>query len=340
VPLNCGLAAFSPHDNRQCAKCGAPLYPGLLACSNCGRYVHTEQLQELATRARQLIAMGQLQAAKEHWQAALNLLPPDSNEHQAIRREIAKLDERLNPQKKTDWRKRFGPLGAGIAFLVKFKGALLLLLSKGSFLFNLLGFLLFYWALYGWIFGFGLFVSILLHELGHYVVIRRYGFAAELPRFRLFGAYVRWRGANVDPAIAANISLAGPFFGFLSGLIAYGIFLQTGQGVWLALAQFAAWLNLLNLIPVWIFDGASAMNAIGKQERVAILIIGVVLAYILHSWLLVFVAIATGFRIMRRDFPAQSRQKIAYYYVALILATGFLDWFCKNQALLLFHHQL
>ncbi|MBV9267255.1 MAG: hypothetical protein JO061_13880 [Acidobacteriaceae bacterium] len=288
-------------------------------------------MQELATRARQLIAMGQLQAARDHWQAALNLLPPTSKEHQAIRGEIAKLDARLNPQPKTDWRKRLGPLGAVVAFLIKFKTALLLLLSKGSFLFNLLGFLLFYWALYGWVFGCGLFVSILIHELGHYIVIRQYGFAAALPRFHLFGAFVRWRGANVDPGVAAIISLAGPFFGFLSGLLAYGLFLQTHNGVWLALAQFAAWLNLLNLIPVWIFDGASAMNAIGKQERVAILIVSLILAYVLHSYLLLFVALATGYRLMRRDFPAEPRQKIAYYFVALMIGTGFLSWYCINQ---------
>lgn len=303
----------------------------MLACTKCGRFTHAEQLQELSTRARQLTGIGQLQAAKELWQAALNLLPSTSNEHQAVRREIAKLDERLNPQPKPDWRKRLGPLGVVVAFLAKFKGVLLLL-PKAGFLFSLVSFLAFYWALYGWWYGLGITLSILMHEFGHYFVIRRFGFAADLPRFRLFGAYVRWSGRNVDPGITGQISLAGPLFGFVSGLIAYFVFLQTGYGVWLGVAQFAGWLNLLNLIPIWIFDGSTALNAVGKQERIAIVAVSVALFFILGSWLFLGVAAATLYRLWKRDFPAQSKQFIAYYYIALIAANGFLSWFCINEA--------
>jgi Zn-dependent protease len=324
------LAAPSSPNPPYCGKCGTALGPGALACSKCGRYTHADQLQELSTRARQLTATGQFQAAKQHWQAALNLLPPGSNEYQAIRREIAKLDARLNPEPKPDWRKRLGPLGVAIAFFAKFKTALLLL-PKAGFLFSLVSFLAVYWALYGWWYGLGIMLSILLHEFGHYFVIRRFGFAAELPRFHLFGAYVRWRGQNVDPAITSQISLAGPLFGFFSGLIAYGVFLQTGYGVWLGVAQFAGWLNLLNLIPVWIFDGSTAMNALGKQERIAITVVSVALFAILRDFLFLAVAAATLYRIWKRDFPAQSKQGIAYYYIALIAANGFLSWFCINQ---------
>jgi Zn-dependent protease len=322
-------APFSP-NSPYCAKCGTTIDPGSLACSKCGRFTHADQLDELAMRARQLTATGQLQAAKQHWQAALNLLPPGSTEHQAIRREIAKLDARLNPEPKPDWRKRLGPIGVAIAFLAKFKGALLLL-PKAGFLFSLVSFLAVYWALYGWWYGLGITLSILIHEFGHYIVIRRFGFAADLPRFRLFGAYVRWRGQNVDPGISSQISLAGPLFGFLSGLIAYVVFLQTGHGVWLGVAQFAGWLNLLNLIPVWIFDGSTAMNAVGKQERIAITAVSVALFAILKDILFLAVAAATLYRLWKRDFPAQSKQGIAYYYIALIAANGFLSWFCINE---------
>ncbi|MDQ2949148.1 MAG: site-2 protease family protein [Acidobacteriota bacterium] len=221
-------------------------------------------------------------------------------------------------------------MGIGIAFLAKFKTALLLL-PKAGFLFSLFSFLAVYWALYGWWYGLGITLSILMHEFGHYFVIRRFGFAADLPRFRLFGAYVRWRGQNVDPGITGQISLAGPLFGFISGLIAYVVFLQTGYGVWLGVAQFAGWLNLLNLIPVWIFDGSTAMNAIGKQERIAITAVSVVLFVILKDFVFLGVAAGTLYRLWKRDFPAQSKQGIAYYYIALITANGFLSWFCINE---------
>ncbi len=258
--------------------------------------------------------------------AALRLLPPATGEYQGVVQEIRRLEQKMNPQAQSpNWTKRLGPFGVVIAFLVKFKTALLLVLGKGGFLFNILGFLLFYWALYGWWFGVGLFGSILIHEFGHYIVARRFGFHADLPRFHIFGAYVRWGGIGVDVTTAALVALAGPLFGVLAGLASYGIYLKTGAGVWLGVAQFTAWLNLLNLIPIWIFDGARAMMAIGKQERIAICAVAFVLAFILHSWLPAIVGGVTLIRIFSRDFPSESRHRVAYGYIGLVIATAFLS---------------
>ena len=264
--------------------------------------------------------------------AALQYLPTDSAQRSAVLREIQKIDDRLAPKPPTNWKKRLGPFGVLVAALVKYKTLALVLLTKGKFLIGILLFVGLYWGLYGWWFAVGLTGSVLLHEMGHYLMVRRYGFSAELPMFIPgFGAYVKWNGPNVDAGVRAQISLAGPLFGFLSGLIAYGIFLSTGHGVWLALAQFAGWLNLLNLIPVFIFDGASAMVALGAQGRWAVLLVSVVLFFVLSEYLFLFIAIATAYRLYKRDFPAEPKQGIAYYFIALIAANGFLNWFALNQ---------
>lgn len=301
---------------------------------------HTIQVEELAVRARQLTAIGQLQAAREHWSAALQLLTPGSSQYQAVEREIGRIDARISPPPpghKTDWKKRLGPFGIIIAALIKFKTALLVLLAKGKFLISILAFIGLYWSLFGWWFAVGLAGSILLHEMGHYLTVRRFGFTAELPMFIPgLGAYVKWNGAGVDPGIRAQISLAGPLFGLISGLISYGIFLSTGRGVWLAVAHFAGWLNLLNLIPVLIFDGASAMTAIGMQGRLAIVAVSLMMWPILHENLFLLVAIGTAYRIWKRDVPAQARQGIAYYFLGLTVANGFLSWFSLNRAGALF----
>lgn len=294
-------------------------------------------MEELARRARQLVAIGQLQAARDHWVAALQYLPTDSPIRAGVLREIEKIDARLAPKPRVDWKKRLGPFGVLIAALAKYKTLALVLLTKGKYLISILLFLGVYWGLYGWWFAVGITGSVLLHEMGHYLMVRRYGFAAELPMFIPgFGAYVKWNGPNVDPSVRAQISLAGPLFGFLSGLIAWGIFLSTGHLVWLAIAQFAGWLNLLNLIPVFIFDGASAMVALGAQGRLAVLLVSIVLFFVLGEYLFLFIAIATAYRLFRRDFPAEPRQGIAYYFIALIVANGFLSWFALNQAKTLF----
>jgi hypothetical protein len=93
---------------------------------------------------------------------------------------------------------------------------------------------------------------------------------------------------------------------------------------------------LLNLIPVFIFDGASAMNALGAQARAAILLVSIVMFFTLNEFLFLFIAIATGYRLFRRDFPAEPKQGIAYAFIGLILGNGFLSWFALNQAKLLF----
>jgi len=233
-----------------------------------------------------------------------------------------------------DWKKRLGPLGVAVAALIKYGPVILL---KGKFFISILLFLGMYWTLYGWWFAVGLTGSVLLHEMGHYLMVRRFGFSAELPMFLPgFGAYVKWNGANVDLSVRAQISLAGPLFGFFSGLIAYGIFLSTGRPVWLALAQFAGWLNLLNMIPVFIFDGASAMAALGAQARMAVVAVSVAMFFTLQEFLFLFIAIATGYRISRRDYPSDPRQGIGYYFIGLIMANGFLSWFATNQAKTLF----
>lgn len=308
-----------------------------MACTNCGRYTHAEQLGELATRARQLTAIGQLQAARDHWQAALNLLPEKSNERQAVEREILLLDRRLHPKPQTDWKKKLGPFGVVIAFLVKFKTAILILLTKGKLFFGLVGFFAFYWAMFGWWFAIGLCASVFIHELGHYITVRSYGFSAELPMFIPgLGAYVKWSGSNVDVGVRSIISLAGPLFGFISGLISYAVYLQTGHGVWLAVAHFAGWINLLNLVPVSILDGGSAMNALGRQERIAVLVVSLAMYAMLHDLMFVFVAAGVGYRIWRRDFPMQPRPRIGFYYMALVVANGFLSWFSVQRAGALF----
>lgn len=317
------------------------MIPDALVCPNCRKFTHSRELDDFASRARHLSAIGQLGAAREFWEAALRLLPPDSSEYRAVVREIQKLDARLSPKAAADWKKRLGPIGVGIAAILKYKSALFLLLTKGKFFISILLFLGLYWARFGWWFAFGITASVLLHEMGHYVMVRRFGFSAELPMFLPgFGAFVKWKGANVDGGVRAQISLAGPLFGFFSGLLFYAVFLSTGQLVWLALAQIAGWINLLNLIPVFIFDGASAMTALGAQARLAVLLVSIVMFFTLHETLFLLIAIATGYRLIKRDFPEEARQGIAYYFIFLILANGFLSWFATNEAHLRFGNQL
>lgn len=249
----------------------------------------------------------------------------------------------LKPRPASKAAKRFGPIGAAIAFLAKFKTASLLLLTKGKFillgltnikaLLSILAFLGVYWAFYGWWFAVGFVASIFIHEMGHYVTVRRLGFAASAPIFIPgLGAYVRWRGVPAHPGILGRISLAGPLWGFFAAIGCYFVFAATGQGVWLALAHVGAWINLFNLIPVSLFDGGSAFYAVGRQERIAVLIVSLALFFFLNEFVFLFIALGAGYRILRKDFPTQGDQFIAYYFIALLITLGLFDWWITSTA--------
>jgi Zn-dependent protease len=239
--------------------------------------------------------------------------------------------------------KKLGPIGVVLAFLTKFKTVALLLATKGKLLlmgltnikalFSILAFVGVYWALYGWWFAVGFFGSVFIHEMGHYVTVRRYGFAASAPIFIPgVAAFVRWQGANVTPDVRARIALAGPLFGLGAAVVSYLIFTATGAGVWLAVAHTGAFLNLLNLIPVFIFDGGGAFIALGRQERMAVLIISIALWFFLGEFIFLFIGLGAGYRLIRKDHPLQGSQLIGYYFIGLLIALGLLDWWMLQTA--------
>ncbi len=122
-----------------------------------------------------------------------------------------------------------------------------------------------YWLLLGWQFGLGFMALLLVHEMGHFVVIRAKGMPAGLPIFiPMLGAFVTMRRAPATVRDEAEIALAGPLAGTVGGVICLIAYWQTGLSVLLPLAYFSFYINLLNLIPVGPLDGARVTAAISK----------------------------------------------------------------------------
>ena len=119
-----------------------------------------------------------------------------------------------------------------------------------------------YALIWGWRFGVGFVLLILVHELGHYVEARRQGLSPQLPVFIPFlGAYVALRGQRFDPWGNALVAAAGPFAGGLAALacLVYGSAVDSGLLRALAYAGFL--LNLFNLIPIAFLDGGHILRA-------------------------------------------------------------------------------
>jgi Zn-dependent protease len=344
-----------------CDQCGAPIEPLALSCSKCQRLVYSERLKAIANQAGALYRAGNREGARSAWASAIPLLPPNSTQADAIRRTLERLDQEIAggpagsaraeigppPQEPPSWAKRLGPLAPLVVLLLKFKWVLLFLATKGKLLLlgltnfkmilSMAAFIGVYWAMFGWWFAIGFAGSIFIHEMGHYVTVRRYGFAAEGPVFLPgLGAYVRWHGINVDPLVRSRISLAGPLFGMLASIAAYAIYFATEAPVWLAVGHIGAYINLFNLIPVFIFDGNSAMKPLGRQHRVAVLITALSMLFITREFMFLFVGLGTGYRLFfLRDFPEKPSDSTAYYFIFLMIALGLLSWFGASSGIAL-----
>jgi Zn-dependent protease len=311
---------------------------GALDCPQCHALLHSEELLRISTKANQLEEQNALPEARDEWRKALALLPGNSNQAEWIRGKIYKLEltEKHAPPSppKSEWAKRLGPL-APIAVLLAKSKVLLLALFKLKFLFSFFAFLALYWALYGFKFGVGFVVLILVHELGHYIDIRRRGLPADMPVFLPgLGAYVRWDALGVTRQTRAAVSLAGPLAGFVGAAVCAYLWHRTGYGLWAVLARVSAVLNILNLTPIWILDGAKAADALSKAERFVLLAVTLVLWAYLSQGLFFLVAAGFVYRLFTKDLPPIPNPQIAVYYASLLIGLAAIVYIIPGQGLL------
>lgn len=307
----------------HCPRCGQQLALGALACPACQSLIYSADLEALSREARDLEAKGQLPQAREAWNRSLAMLPPDSNQAQWVREKMRALDAAHGAApapaaQKSGWARKFGPLAPLLLFLAKAKG-IFLVLFKLKFLFSFFLFIAVYVGLWGWRFGLGFAVCILIHEMGHYIDLKRRGLQAELPVFLPFlAAYVKWQAERVTLRQRAQISLAGPLAGWLAAAACFVIYTYTGELFWAALARTGAAINVLNLIPIWVLDGGKAANALGMVERSALLAATLGIWYFSGEPIFFLVAAGVGFRLFTKDKPQQDDWSTLIYYVALL----------------------
>lgn len=165
----------------------------------------------------------------------------------------------------TDWRgllrKLWAPIAAVIGVTVKFGFLVLkffgIFISVGA-----------YALLWGWKFGVGFVVLILVHELGHFVAARLQGLDVSLPTFvPFFGAYVTIRNSPRDPWRNSLVALAGPVAGSLGAAVCWALAEAYDSRLLFALAYVGFLLNLINLVPVGFFDGGAVARAFGAARR-------------------------------------------------------------------------
>jgi Zn-dependent protease len=317
-----------------CKRCAAALAADALVCRQCHTLTHADQLEQIAVRAKALEEQKDFLRAKEQWVTALTLLPPEAKQANWIKDHTRKLDLAAtvisSTQRPKRSLKRFGPLAPLIVALTKGKAILAILNLK--FLLTFGAFVGVYWSVFGMKFGVGFAILILVHEFGHFIDIKRRGLPADLPVFLPgMGAFVRWEAMGVPVRTRAAVSLAGPLAGWGGAVVCTFLWLHTGSSLWAALARSGAWLNLLNLIPIWGLDGGHAFLALTKKHRMLVLSCSVAALLLLGESVFLLVALGATWRLFTRDLPQEPSPLTASYFVAVLSGLSILMWVLPGQ---------
>lgn len=162
-------------------------------------------------------------------------------------------------------RRALGPLFVLGALVLKFGKVALLFLTKAKFLTTSLSMLVSigaYSLIWGWKFAVGFVGLLFIHEMGHYIQLRREGVKPSGMLFIPFlGAAVGARSLGGSALAEARVGLAGPILGSLACFALVPIAISTGDDFWRALIFTGLFLNLINLMPVVPLDGGRAMAA-------------------------------------------------------------------------------
>jgi len=164
--------------------------------------VHAEELERLSAAANSFEQQAQFRQAQDQWSKALQLLPRESTQAFWVRDHLQNLQVAANhaaaQHAKAKWAGKLGPLAPIALVLLKAK-TVFLTIFKLKFLLSLGVFMAFYWKIYGVKFGLGFAIMILIHEMGHFIDIKRRGLPADMPAFLPgLGAYVSWTALGVS----------------------------------------------------------------------------------------------------------------------------------------------
>lgn len=146
----------------------------------------------------------------------------------------------------------------------------------------------------------GFVVIILIHEIGHAVVIRAKGLRAGVMVFIPFiGGAVTIKDQPRSAYDDAQIGLAGPIAGTIASLIVLLIYKLTNAPLYLAIAAAGFAVNLLNLLPIgmldggrisaavtkwmWVFGGAALVYKVVKQPNPLMLVVLLLVAFQVYA---------------------------------------------------------
>ena len=176
---------------------------------------------------------------------------------------------------------------------------------------------------------------IFIHEMGHVVEIRRQGMKATAPIFIPFlGAAIFQKSHPTDALKQAQIGIAGPIAGTIGATAAFVLYGSTHNDLFLLAAWLGFFLNLINMIPVWMLDGAWVLAPVSAWFQVAgfaAIAAGAIFLHFVSPFLIIIAIMGIPTVIQRfRDaknpyytsVPVRARLALGLAWLALVIYLG------------------
>jgi len=101
---------------------------------------------------------------------------------------------------------------------------------------------------------------------------------------------------------------------------ALGVYYVTGVKIWGVIAQFGAWVNLFNLIPVWQLDGSRGLRSLTRTQRGLVLLAAATLWLLVRNPMLIAVALCCVYRMFTRDWQTEPDNRGLAQFLGLLAA--------------------
>ena len=199
----------------------------------------------------------------------------------------------------------------GFKYLAGLKFLLPVLKTGATMILSIAG----YAMVWGWRFGVGFVLLILIHECGHLIAAKKCGLKVGAPIFIPFmGALIALKDAPKNAWIEAQVGIGGPILGTIGAAACEGIFLLTGNPLFRALAYTGFFLNLFNLVPVGFLDGGRIVTALSPWIWLIGFVILAGLTYLHFNFLLLLILLLSLPRLFSL-FKERSEEERRYYEV-------------------------
>jgi Zn-dependent protease len=176
-----------------------------------------------------------------------------------------------------------------------------------------------YASIWGWKFGVGFVLLLLVHEYGHVIQLKREGVKdVSAPLFIPFlGALIWAKSLGGDAAAEARVGLAGPILGSVGAVACLIVYAFTGEEFWQALAFTGFFLNLFNLLPVSPLDGGRAAAALSPWVWLIGVFGMVVLVLTIPNPIIILIAVVSVYQTYNRfkQFRSADPAIRAYYAI-------------------------